>query len=150
MRLTIYFGRKDDWKDEPRGSMGINLEVWMKEKGSVRDFRKILKLCQESDRLYETITVMELREFLEASPARIRQKAREITKDYNCRCEDTRQMYDNPGIAAEKKRGQLKQMEKELRQLKQMYDRCMKNLSAELKQSKKLLEEVEAVCLASA
>ena len=41
-------------------------------------------------------------------------------------------------------------MEKELRQLKQMYDRCMKNLFAELKQSKKLLEEVEAVCLASA
>lgn len=150
MRLTIYFGHKDGWKAEPRGSMSINLEVWLKEKGSVRDFRKILKLCQESDRLYETLTVPELREFLEASPVRIRQKAREITKDYNRRCEDTRQMYDNPRIAVEKKREQLKEMKKELRQLKQMYDRCMKNLSAELKQSKKLLGEVEVVCLASA
>ena len=145
MIMTIYFGRQFG-TTEPRASIRLDPAIWMREKGSIRDFRKILKLCQESDRDHETITVAEWNDFLSGEPARIREKAREVTRDYNNRCDTTRRYYDDPGLPLEAKRDKLKEMNKDLRELKQAYDRVMKRLGKDLETVKKLRKEMSAVC----
>lgn len=145
MIMTIYFGRQFG-TTEPRASIRLDPAIWMREKGSIRDFRKILKLCQESDRDHETITVAEWNDFLSGEPARIREKAREVTRDYNSRCDTVRRYYDDPGLPLEKKRKQLKEMDQELRSIKQTYERVMKRLGKDLETVKNLRKELSVVC----
>lgn len=144
--IEIKLGEKDWRTDSPRGRVCINPAGWMREKGSLRDFRKILKLCAESDRGHGTTTIAEWNEFLSGEPARIREKAREVTRDYNNRCDTTRRYYDDPGLPLEAKREKLKEMNKDLRELKQAYDRVMKRLGKDLETVKKLRKEMSAVC----
>lgn len=145
MIMTIYFG-KQFGTTEPRASIRLDPAIWMREKGSLRDFRKILKLCQESDRGHETITIAEWNDFLSGEPARIRAKAKEVTHDYNSQCEILRRYYDDPGLPVEKKREKLKELNQELRSLKQTYDRVMKRLCKDLEVVKKLRKELSVVC----
>ena len=142
MRIEIHYGGRFG-KDSPSGMMCLDPAVWLREKGSLRDFRKILKLCRESDTYHDTITLSEWTDFLEAEPSRIRQEAHETAREYNRLCEYARKLYDNPGLPVEAKQDDLKRMNEELRELKASYNCKMKQLSKALERVKALMEEVK-------
>ena len=142
--IEIHFGEKNWRTDSSRGHMYIHPAAWLQEKGSLRDFRKILKLCQESDRNYGTFAVAEWREVLEAEPVRIRQKATEVAKDYSQNCTQIRKYYDDPGLPVEKKREALQEMDRQLKKEEKYYKAAMKHLKADLDKAQKLLQEVIA------
>lgn len=143
MRIEIHYGGRFG-KDSPSGRMLLDPAVWLREKGSLRDFRKILKLCRESDTYYDTITLSEWTDFLEAEPSRIRQEAKDTARSYSWECEAVRKKYDDPGLPVEKKRKALREMDKELRAARRTFDTQMKHLAQALEKSQKLLEEVRA------
>lgn len=143
MRIEIHYGGRFG-KYSPSGMMLIDPAVWLREKGGIRDFRKILSLCRESDRDHGTNTLDEWTSFLEAEPSRIRQEALETAKEYNRECEAVRKKYDDPGLPVEKKRKALREMDKELRAARRTFDTQMKHLAQALEKSQKLLEEARA------
>ena len=145
MTITIKFGRQIG-TTEPNGTMRIDPQIWLREKGGVRDFRKILTYCRESDTFFGTQTISEWTEALEAVPATVRESAEETAKEYNRHCEHIRTHYDDPSLPVEAKREDLKQMRLELREQKGQFDRRMKQLAKALEQSKVLLEEVRKAC----
>lgn len=57
--MEIYFGHEDGWKSTPRGFIRVEPHVWLREKGSAGNFRKLLKLCVESDCDHGTATLPE-------------------------------------------------------------------------------------------
>lgn len=57
--MEIYFGHEDGWKSTPRGCIRIEPFAWLREKGSAGNFRKLLKLCVESDCDHGTATLPE-------------------------------------------------------------------------------------------
>lgn len=138
--IEIHYGGRFG-KDSPSGTMCLDPAVWLREKGGIRDFRKILSLCRESDTYYDTITLSEWTDFLEAEPSRIRQEAHETAREYNRLYEHVRKLYDDPALPVEAKRDDLKQMRQELRELKAGYERKMKQLAKALKQVGVLMEE---------
>lgn len=145
MIITICYGDTRLGKDMPHGTMRIDPDIWLREKGGIRDFRKILSLCRESDRDHGTNTLDEWTSFLEAEPSRIRQEAQETAREYNRLCEHARKLYDDPCRPVEAKRDDLKQMRQELRELKAGYERKMRQLSKALEQVRVLMEEVGKV-----
>lgn len=145
MIITICYGDTRWGEDAPHGTMRIDPAVWLREKGGVRDFRKILKLCKESDTDRETYTLSEWKHFLEAEPARIKQEALETAREYNRLRDHIEHLYDDPGKPVEAKREDLKQMRQELRELKAGYERKMKQLAKVLEQVRALMEEVGKV-----
>lgn len=140
MRIEIHYGGRFG-KDSPSGRMCLDPAVWLREKGSLRDFRKILSLCRESDRDHGTNTLDDWTAFLEAEPSRIRQEAHETAREYNRSRDHIEHLYDDPARPVEAKRDDLKQMRQELRGLKAGYDRKMKQLAKALKQVGVLMEE---------
>lgn len=140
MRIEIHYGGRFG-KDSPSGRMCLDPAVWLREKGSLRDFRKILSLCRESDRDHGTNTLDDWTAFLEAEPSRIRQEAHETAREYNRSRDHIEHLYDDPARPVEAKRDDLKQMRQELRELKAGYDRKMKQLAKALKQVGVLMEE---------
>lgn len=140
MRIEIHYGGRFG-KYSPSGMMLIDPAVWLREKGGIRDFRKILSLCRESDRDHGANTLDEWTSFLEAEPARIKQEALETAKEYNRSRDHIEHLYDDPGKPVEAKREDLKQMRQELRELKAGYERKMKQLAKALKQVGALMEE---------
>ena len=56
MIMTIYFGRQFG-TTEPRSSIRLDPEIWLREKGTRGNLRKILKLSVESDRCFDTFTL---------------------------------------------------------------------------------------------
>ena len=64
MIMTIYFGRQFG-TTEPRGSIWIDPEIWLREKGTLGNLRKILKLSVESDRYFDTMTLLIWEETIE-------------------------------------------------------------------------------------
>ena len=141
MIITIRYGDTRLGKDVPHGTMRIDPDIWLREKGGIRDFRKILSLCRESDRDHGTNTLDDWTAFLEAEPSRIRQEAQETAREYNRSRDHIEHLYDDPARPVEAKRDDLKQMRQELRELKAGYERKMKQLSKALKQVGVLMEE---------
>lgn len=64
MIMTIYFGRQFG-TTEPRGSIWLDPEIWLPQKGTLGNFRKILKLSAESDRYFDTMTLPIWKETIE-------------------------------------------------------------------------------------
>lgn len=62
--MEIYFGHEDGWKSTPRGFIRVEPHVWLREKGSAGNFRKLLKLCAESDCDHGTATLAEWEEVI--------------------------------------------------------------------------------------
>lgn len=56
MIMTIYFGRQFG-TTEPRASIRLDPEIWLREKGTLGNLRKLLKLSAESDRHFDTFTL---------------------------------------------------------------------------------------------
>jgi len=142
--MEIHYGMKDGWRHEPNGHIRLDPLIWISEKGTVRDFRKLLKLCGGSDKLYGTQTISEWNDVLTAEPIRIRQEAKETARSYSRECEAVRKKYDDPGLPVEKKRKALREMDEELRAARRTFDTQMKHLAQALEKSQKLLEEVRA------
>ncbi len=57
--MEIYFGHKDGWKTEPSGRICLEPHIWLRAKGTIGNLWKMLKLSEESDRLYGTETLPE-------------------------------------------------------------------------------------------
>ena len=57
--MEILFGHEDGWKSSPRGRIKLDPRYWLTEKGTLRDFRKLLRLSAESDREHGTQTLAE-------------------------------------------------------------------------------------------
>lgn len=143
MIITMKFGRKNEWEPVPQGNICIDTGVWFREKGGVRDLRKLLKLATESDRLYGTDTMQEWRQALADEPVRIRARAVEITHSYNRNCESIRKVHDKPGMPFSLKQEALQKMDEALSAEQKRYCRQMKSLVRDLKRAEKLIRIVE-------
>lgn len=55
--ITIYFGRENGGETSPRGSIRVEPHIWLIAKGTLGNFRKMLKLSAESDRTHGTATL---------------------------------------------------------------------------------------------
>lgn len=77
--MTIQYGVRSP----AHGEMRILPADWLQAKGGVREFRKILKLCAESDYFYGTETLKAWDEVLSEMCRRIKVLAHNTEVEYN-------------------------------------------------------------------
>jgi hypothetical protein len=77
--ITIQYGMTS----RAPGTLQLATSEWLREKGSVREFRKILKLCAESDYFFGTETLKAWDEVLTEELELIRVCVHNRTQEFN-------------------------------------------------------------------
>ena len=77
--ITIQYGMTSN----APGTLKLATSEWLHEKGSVRDFRRILKLCVESDYFFGTETLRAWNEVLTEELRLVRTQMHNRTQEFN-------------------------------------------------------------------
>lgn len=145
MIIMMQWGGTNVYDMDFRGDARIDTEWWFRDSGGIRDFRKLLKLAQRSDREHGTDAVNDWRAAVLEEQMRIREMANSMSDTYNQNCAIIRKEYDDPGVPHEAKRDKLKRMESLLKQQRSIFDQKIKALTKRMERTKKMLKYCEEV-----